>query len=82
MKQEQHQTAPTNTERNEQFREQRKYSPKTNSIPCKFYKYDKCRRGNECQYLHYTCKDFQQGKCPYNDYCKFRHAQSKPTRPM
>ena len=82
MKHEQQQIDPKITpERNEYPREQRKNSPRMKSIPCKFYKYDKCRRGDECLYLHYTCKDFQQGKCPYNDYCKFRHAPSKPTRP-
>ena len=83
MKREQQQVAPRSTpERNDYNREQSRNNNRTKSIPCRFYKYDKCRRGEECLFLHYTCKDFQQGKCPYNDYCKFRHPSTKPTRPM
>ena len=83
MKREQQQVAPRSTpERNDYNREQSRNNNRTKSIPCRFYKYDKCRRGEECLFLHYTCKDFQQGKCPYNDYCKFRHPTTKPTRPM
>ena len=83
MKREQQQIAPRSTpERNDYNREQSRNNNRTKSIPCRFYKYDKCRRGEECLFLHYTCKDFQQGKCPYNDYCKFRHPTTKPTRPM
>ena len=52
-----------------------------NQIPCRFYKYDKCRKGDECRFLHHTCKEFQEGNCQYNDYCQFRHALKTTTQP-
>ena len=45
--------------------------------PCKFYKYDKCTKGNTCRFLHHTCRDFLQGECKYNDYCRYRHPSNE-----
>ena len=47
--------------------------------PCKFFKYDRCNRGNTCRFLHHTCRDFLKGECKYNDYCRYRHPSNQKT---
>ena len=56
------------------YRQQsRDINPKTETIPCKYYKTNNCKKGNECPFLHKICEHYTQGWCKFNTNCKYRH---------